>query len=67
MASDFEFDLLRFSITLYAGSYSESISFLYPNRNMWSGRGSEREEGDCEHLASFRRQISMNFLMSETS
>ena len=61
MTSDLELDLVR--ITLYMSGYIVRPESALPSALFSSFSGGQR----CIHLASFRRQISMNCLMSDTS
>jgi len=69
VASDLELDLLRFAVAFYARgclvspvAYQQSLHLCIVEREMERGTW----EGGLQE-ASFRRQISMNCLMSETS
>lgn len=81
MAADFELDLLSFAISLYARSclqqvsrkpFRQLIGLLCDDVGSWVlPRGGGREARGIErknvHEASFRRHISMNCLISDTS
>ena len=61
MTSDLELDLV--GIALYMSGYIVRPESACPPRSLSSFSGGQRGI----HLASFRRQISMNCLMSDTS
>lgn len=77
MAADFELDLLSFAISLYARSYFKKCRGIFSSANWvalrnwfsggWGGREAGGERGKNVHEASFRRHISMNCLISDTS
>ena len=74
MTSDLELDLVRLAVAFYACSYivvrnKSAIQFSLRRKKAPQHRALAVKEKGARyiHEASFRRQISMNCLMSETS